>query len=168
MFQTGVLALLGLACLASGASVALGQIVIRAPFVRVEIGGGVSVRAPFVNLNTRRTYALPAAPAPVRERVPTPVPDPPPDDSSEPQPVVAPRPLTLSEFARSFKPQEGSYEIVLLNPVTNAPTSVRFSLPAGTPRGVQVLRRELAFDYGAGQWVRILFDRQGARVFSRS
>jgi hypothetical protein len=76
--------------------------------------------------------------------------------------------MTVAEFAGSFKPREGSYDIVLLNPVTNAPAPVRFSLPAGTPREVRVNGRDLQFDYGDGQWVRIRFGRVGARVTSHS
>jgi len=73
--------------------------------------------------------------------------------------------MSFDEFAKSFQPREGSYQFVLANPLTSAPATVQFSLPAGSPRTV-VSRRELTFDYGSGQWVRIHFDRRGARVTS--
>jgi hypothetical protein len=166
--------LLALAGLASWTPSAPAQIVIRAPFVRVQVGGGVSVQAPFVNVNTYPSYflACPPAVSPARmpltpERVPSPSPAPGADDASPPQPVATTPPMTLGQFAQAFTPREGRYEIVLLNPVTRAPTTVRFALPPGTPHAVRVQRRELAFAYPSGQWVRIRFDRQGARVTSR-
>jgi hypothetical protein len=158
---------IGLLALAGWTPPAAAQIVIRAPFVRVQVGGGVSVQAPFVNFSTVRPYLRDCAPAGVvvpspqpRERVPAPTPEP---------PVSAPPaagPPTLGEFARSFQPRAGTHEIVVVNPVTNAPATVQFALPAGTP-GVRVFRRELDFVYDGGQWVRIRFDRLGVRVSSR-
>jgi hypothetical protein len=168
MFRFSALAVV---ILAGWVPPALAQVVIRAPFVRVQVGGGVSVRAPFVNINVGGGGVMPApvmVPAPVvpsREQVPAP--DPSRDDLPAPKPVAEPRPLTLDEFAQSFQPREGSYEVVLQNPVTSAPATVQFSLPPGTPRSIFVSRRELTFDYGIGQWVRIHFDRKGARVISR-
>jgi hypothetical protein len=175
MTRITTFASLTLAGLVSLAAPASAQIVIRAPFVRVEVGGGVYVRAPFVTVNTRPGPVV-CAPALVILSAPpvpaAPVPPPPVDSEANvlpaPRPLAEPRPMTVAEFAASFKPQEGSYDVVILNPLTNAPTNVRFSLPAGTPRDVRVNGRDLQFDYGAGQWVRIRFGRVGARVTSHS
>jgi hypothetical protein len=176
MCRPFALCLLTLAGLAAWASPSSAQIVIRAPFVQVQVGGGVSVQAPFVNINTMPAYPgycappviiVPAKQVRTPERAPAPASSASPADTSAPEPVTAPRPMTLGAFANTFKPREGSYEIVLLNPVTSAPTTVQFSLPAGTPRSIRVLRRELEFVYDGGQWVRIRFDRLGARVISR-
>jgi len=179
MFRTSALSLL---VLIGWASVAPAQVMIRAPFVRVQVdGGGVFVRAPFVNIHVRNAapvwmppvwvapapMEVPAPPEGTRDQVPVPIPGPGKEAPPAPEPSAVARPLSLDEFAQSFQPREGSYEIVLLNPVTSAPATVQFSLPAGSPRAVTVSRRELAFDYGSGQWVRIHFDRKGARVTSR-
>jgi hypothetical protein len=74
--------------------------------------------------------------------------------------------LTLAEFASAFKPVAGTHQVLLLHPVTNEPVNVTFTLPAGEPR-VQVLRRDLIFDYGRHE-VEIRFQlRGGVRVVSR-
>jgi hypothetical protein len=150
---------IGLLTLAGLALPVQAQLVIRAPFVRVQVGGGVSVQAPYVNVST-----LPRAPV---NSAPAPAPAAPAADDAPPQPVAASPPPTLEQFANTFQPREGSYEIVLRNPVTGGPTAVQFSLPAGTPRALRVHRRDLTFEYAGGQWVRIRFDRRGARVTSR-
>ena len=147
----------------------LGQVVVRAPFVRVVVGGpgcsGVGVRAPFVNLwiprrNQPQTvmYVPPPAPEPRaadlrRETAPT-------------QPAGE-NPLTLAQFAESFQAQSGSYKVTLVNPVTDSPTSVAFTLPEGTPRRVAVNKERINFIYGLRHWVRIDFDKDGAIVTSR-
>src|SRR5262245_57571737 len=68
MLRTCAIGVLTLTTLGGWTPGAWGQIVIRAPFVRVQVGGGVSVQAPFVNVNTSRAYPAPYAPAPVRIR----------------------------------------------------------------------------------------------------
>lgn len=174
------------------AGAASAQVRVRAPFVRVEVNGGVYVRAPFVNLyfpGGPPAYVVPAPsgngpafvpPAPMREgdAPATQKPakqepakpqakDAPPPDEGAPPPAAAPGTLTINDFVKSFKPKAGNYEVELLNPVTNQPTPVRFTLPEGTPRRVHVSPREVEFDYGARRYVKIQFDRDGAVVISR-
>ena len=89
-----------------------------------------------------------------------------PDDA--PPPAAGPaEAMTLEQFAKSFKPKAGSYEVELLNPVTRQPDRVRFTLPEGAPRRVDTRRNEIEFNYGPRQFVRIEFDRDGAIVTSR-
>lgn len=188
------------------AATASAQVFVRAPFVRVQVGGpGVYVRAPFVNLfvpgGPPPVYVVPesvvapqpfVAPAPAQQAEPIPLPmqlpkgtptapqpktpPPPPkpmppteklQDQAPPKATSPDRVLTIEQFAKSFQPKEGNYEVTLLNPVTNAPTTVRFTLPEGTPRRVNVLRNELEFSYGLRRFVRIQFDRDGAEVVAR-
>ena len=73
----------------------------------------------------------------------------------------------LAEFAKSFQPKGGSYELMIQSPVTKEPTTVRFTLPEGTPKNVQVNGRSIEFQYGQRQFVRIEFDKEGALVTSR-
>lgn len=75
--------------------------------------------------------------------------------------------LSLEAFAKSFEARKGNYEVVLMNPVSKQATPVRFSLPDGTPRQVQVTADALEFRYGPRQFVRIRFDQDGAEVVSR-
>jgi hypothetical protein len=185
------LAVLGASAIASDLQA---QVFVRAPFVRVYVDGpNVQVRAPFVNFATARYYYAPGYPpgpvyvAPPRllppqsDSTPQGVPPaqekftpPPPTPKSEenpdrkpPQPVQPNKPLTLSEFAKTFEAKAGNYEVTLLNPVSNEATVVRFNLPEGTPRRVQVRSNQLVFDYGPRRFVRIEFDQDGAQVVSR-
>ena len=161
--------------LAGWAPLASAQVVVRAPFVRVQVGGGVWVRAPFVNIYVPSSpryclpppVAIPAPASPAPEQLPAPSRDPEKTEPTSLQPATEARPLTIDEFASAFQPREGNHEVVLLNPLTGVPATVQFSLPAGSPRNVVVSRRELAFVYESGQLVRIRFDRRGARVTSR-
>ena len=153
--KAGFLALVGLL---GWTSASPAQVNVRAPFVRVEVGGpGVYVRAPFVNL------FIPAPPpvAPQGELIPK-VPAVVPEGANNGQA----RAISIQDFAESFEAKPGMYEAVLLNPVNLAPTSVRFTLPEGKPQ-VLVFRRALEFFYGPGHYVRIQFDRQGAAVVTR-
>jgi hypothetical protein len=168
-------------------SISEAQVFVRAPFVRVYAGDGVAVRAPFVNLyipgdgpvvyGPRVIYmpppvvVVPQAPPAVQQPQtfpPQPQPVPAPDAKNAPpqpiQPVQAP---TLDAFSRSFQAKAGSYDVTVVNPVSKQPTSVRFSLPEGTPRRVVVTRDSIEWVYGLRQWVRIEFDRDGATVISR-
>jgi hypothetical protein len=70
------------------------------------------------------------------------------------------RALTLDEFARSFQPLPGRYEVVLVHPLTGCPVNVCFALPPGCPKKVRVHRRQLEFDYGRHDVV-IHFERNG-------
>ena len=154
------------------ASAAQAQVFIRVPFVRVWVGDGVSVRAPFVNVNVPpRVYYTPAVvvekPLPPASE-PIPAPRPPINDANAPpQPVQPAQVMTIDAFAKNFQAKAGSYEVTLLNPTTKQPTAVRFSLPEGTPRRVQVTRDSVEFIYGLRQWVRIEFDKDGAIVTAR-
>jgi len=170
------------------------QVFIRAPFVRVGVGDGVSVRAPFVNLwippdgpyygpgvYGPRVYYMPPPGVAVQQPpaqqfppTPQPVQPPPPQpqpktikDDAPPQPVQPAQAPTLDAFAKSFQPKAGTYEVAILNPVSKQPTSVRFILPEGTPRRVHVTRDSIEWVYGLRQWVRIEFDRDGVQVTAR-
>jgi hypothetical protein len=187
--------IVAVAALSLSADTVSAQLRIRAPFVRVDVNGGVHVRAPFVNLFIPSSPPVYVAPLPPPAFVPPPTPldetEPPavmpradgprarpaprPRSQDEaPPPVVGPPPavtapagLTVETFVKSFKPKAGNYEIELINPVNNQPTTVRFTLPEGTPRRVHVSRREIEFDYGARQYVKIQFDSDGAVVIAR-
>jgi hypothetical protein len=162
------------------------QVFVRAPFVRVWVGDGVGVRAPFVNV-----YVPPSGPVygpvygPRVIYVPPPIvvrsqpavvqPMPP---ASEPVPAPQPPPAanfpappaqvqSLAAFAKSFQAKAGSYEVTLMNPVTNQPATVRFTLPEGTPRRVVVTRDSIEFIYSLRQWVRIEFEPDTVRVTYR-
>ena len=84
-----------------------------------------------------------------------------------PPPSKASAGLTIDQFAKTFQPKAGNYEVELINPATGQPTSVRFTLPEGTPRKVHVSGREIEFDYGARRYVKIQFDSDGAVVIAR-
>jgi|ERR1022692_1614318 hypothetical protein len=172
--------------LLGAASASQAQLFIRAPFVRVAVGDGVAVRAPFVNLyippsgpvyyapfGPRVLYMAPGpvvvqsqAPASEVVQAPQPLPKSPIIDNA-PTPVQQAQVTTLDAFAKSFQPKAGSYDVTLLNPVTKQPTAVRFNLPEGTPRRVNVTRDSIEFFYRIGQWVRIEFDRDGVMVTAR-
>jgi len=169
------------------------QVFVRAPFVRVEVGGGTYVRAPFVNLWIPPAPVYVGPPPPVylvpqpnfapgmprivespasqsNETPPAAVPQkqPLPDNGDNPpQPIQPAKVPSLEQFANNFQPKAGSYEVTIMNPVTNKATPVRFSLPEGTPRRVHVRRNEIEFDYGIRHFVRIEFDNDGAMVISR-
>jgi hypothetical protein len=205
MKRISIMSIATLTILATAAT-ASAQVFVRAPFVRVQVGGpGVYVRAPFVNLfvpgGPPPVYVVPesvappqpfVAPAPAQQAEPIPLPKqlpdgkppapqpktppPPPkpmpptekvQDQTPPQPSTPERVLTIEQFAKSFQPKEGNYEVTLLNPVTKAPTTVRFTLPEGTPRRVNVARNEIEFNYGFRRFVRIQFDREGVEVIAR-
>jgi hypothetical protein len=179
--------LLAIAALMLSANTASAQLRIRAPFVRVDVNGGVHVRAPFVNLfipgGPPPVYVAPLPPPafvppaprlldetepPAPPASPAPKPTPRPRDRGDaPPPAAASAGLTVEAFVKSFKPKAGNYEVELINPVNNQPATVRFTLPEGTPRRVHVSRREIEFDYGARQYVKIQFDDDGAVVISR-
>jgi hypothetical protein len=161
----------------AGTAPARAEIVVRAPFVSVRTGRGetvVCVQVPCIGEIHLRKLSVPAA----IEVPAVPVPPPPPPQELLPpaQPVqvappppavvVPPRPPTLAEFAATFQPAPGTYEVVLTHPVTGNPTKVCFTLPAGSLKKIRVHRRELEFDYGR-HFVSLRFDRHGVRVHSR-
>jgi hypothetical protein len=71
--------------------------------------------------------------------------------------MVPPPPpaISLEDFARSFVPMPGNYEVVLLHPTKCCPVKVCFTLPPGCPK-VHVTKRQIDFDYGKHS-VRIRF-----------
>ena len=167
-----------LAALAGMASSARAEVVVNVPFVSVRVGGGgVFVRAPFVRVQTPPVVVAPApgpavlppslevAPPPekIGDPIPVPLPKPGQTDFSVPVPVPLPpaRPLTHREFAETFKPAPGTYDVVLLHPVTNAPVKVTFTLPEGTARNVRTFPRQINFDYGSRRDVTIRFLADG-------
>src|SRR5947209_7919550 len=102
------------------------QVFVRAPFVRVAVGDGVSVRAPFVNLwippdgptyyspfGPRVIYVQPPPPVVVVPPIPPaqpfvppppqPLPKPPIIDDAPPQPVQPAQVMTLEAFSKTFK-----------------------------------------------------------------
>jgi len=83
-----------------------------------------------------------------------------------PQPLQTRHP-TLPEFAKNFQAKAGNYDVTIINPITNQPTQVKFTLPEGSPRRVIVNRDEIEFRYSLRQWVRIEFDKDGAQITSR-
>ena len=102
------------------------------PFVTVGGGpGGVSVRAPFVDVRVGRSDE----PPPIRMLPPTPA----------PPPIVVQAP-TLEEFAASFKPAAGTYEVTILHSRTCCPVTICFTLPPGCPK-VCLHRHQLDFEY---------------------
>jgi len=161
--------LVALAGVLGGTGPSQGQVFVRAPFVRVVVGGpggsGVGVRAPFVNLwIPSRNYPQSVM------YVPPPPPEPPVAHvwpETPPPQATGETPLTLGQFAESFQAQSGRHKVTLINPVTNSPTPVAFTLPEGTPRRVAVNKERITFVYGFRHWVRIKFDKDGAIVSSR-
>lgn len=84
--------------------------------------------------------------------------------SQSPTPYVLPstplRPMTHREFAASFRPAPGNYEVVLLHPCTHCPVKVCFTLPPGCIRKIDCDRNDIEFDYGKYE-VELNFKRDG-------
>jgi hypothetical protein len=75
--------------------------------------------------------------------------------------------MTLNQFAKTFEPRGGDDEVLLINPLTQAATPVRFSLPEGSPRRVFVDPQGVEFIYGLKHFVRIHFNSDGVVVTAR-
>jgi hypothetical protein len=140
LLSTGLPALL---IVALGASTGFAEVVIRTPFVTVQLGrpAAVPVRAAPV-----------AVPQAVPVQVPVPIELPPPlvpatPALPPPASFQAARPMTHAEFAAGFQPLPGTYEVLLVHPGSKCAVPVRFTLPPGCPK-VRVSKRELDFDYG--------------------
>ena len=100
---------------------------VQAPFVDVRVGPGVSVQAPFVDVRVGRPVGPVVVPVP------------------PPAPVIVQVP-TLEEFAASFRPAPGTYEVTLRHSRSGCPVTVCFTLPAGCPK-VCLSRHQLDFEY---------------------
>jgi hypothetical protein len=122
----------------------------------------VHIETPWVTVHVARPLPLaraiqvdpPPVPLPPAETIiitPTPLPDAP----------LGVRPPTLEEFAASFQPAPGRYEVVLLNPETCCPVKVCFCLPCGCPK-VRVHEKSLVFHYGLLDNVAIRFHHDGS------
>jgi hypothetical protein len=138
------------------AAPALAQVTVVAPYVRVDVGrGGVLVQTPWVVVDVGGP-AAPAMPRAVKRAALTDTPPPLPKEPEpipvpkrgDPTPTVRARPMTLTEFATTFEPRPGTYEVDLIHPGTGNAIRVAFTLPEGTPRKVRLKRREIDFDYG--------------------
>jgi hypothetical protein len=146
----------GLAALTAliSSTAARADVFIRVPFVTVRVGnpGPVIVNPPVTGpIVIGQPIDVPPVvvqpPRVIVNEAPAPV-------------VVATRAPTLDEFAKSFKPQPGKYEVVIQHPVTCDPVKVCFTLPEGCPKKVHVRPREIDFDYGRTD-VSIRFIRDG-------
>ena len=128
------------------------RVLVQTPWVTVGVGArgtAVSRQAPTLpppDPAPAEPAFVPGAPPPV----PLPI------------PVEAPaiRAPTLNEFAATFKPAPGRFEVVLQHPMTGQPVKVSFTLPPGAPKRVKVHKRELEFEY-RGKDVTIRFLRGG-------
>jgi hypothetical protein len=144
------------------------DVIIQVPFVTIRIPTRPRIGRP------ARTVAMPARPvteAPPQVEPPPGVPleigppAPPVPQVGQVVPTPAPsstRPLTLQEFAFSFRPSGGPCAVVVQHPFTGAPVRVTLALPPGTPtvkirRG---LRHRVQLLYGRKQ-VEIVFLRNG-------
>jgi hypothetical protein len=114
------------------------------------------VHAPFLNIH----IGQPAPPVVVYPANP-PLPEPLIGAPIPVGPAAVLRPPTLEEFAESFHPAAGHYEVVLLNPETCCATKVCFTLPCGCPT-VRVHEKSLVFHYGLLDNVSIRFHHDGS------
>jgi len=146
-------------------SAARADFVLRLPWVYVEVGPAVVVRAPFVSVVVPRTQPAPVVPAvPVRPITP-PVddgPPPVPDADRLPAPkAVAVRAITPGDFVAGTKPfRAGEYEVTFLHPHSRKPVTVSFTLPVA-PRRVNVTRDRIDFRWGLLKGITIEFLRDG-------
>lgn len=148
------------------------------------MGPGVQITPPFVSpapsLSSPPTVPAPPSPLPSTKEPPLddrpkPAPEnlPPAPENLPPANVLSPASstganvLSFDQFVKSFQPKAGSYEVAVLNPLTNQATTVRFALPPGTPERVLAGQSFLEYRYAGRQFVRIEFDRDGATVISR-
>ena len=74
--------------------------------------------------------------------------------------------VSPADFARTFQPRPGAYQVTFVHPRTNQPVTVAFELPPGNPR-VSFVANSLLFDYGRHE-VEIRFQIGGhVKVFQR-
>jgi len=131
------------------------QVVVRTPFVRVEVPGRPVLPPPIVQ-PAGRVIVDPGSPPPVPlETVPMrPVP-----------PVVVAKPApSLADFAASFHPAPtgGRYEVVVQHPCTCCPVKVCFCLPPGCPKKVRAFKNSLEIRYGLCKAVVVRFLPDGS------
>jgi hypothetical protein len=109
-------------------------------FIRGPFGGRIVVPSPSdVYVGPGAVTVNPAPALPVQ-------PDPPPVKAV----VPAPQPATAvlpQDFARTFQPRAGMYDVTFVHPRTNQPVTVAFELPAGNPQ-VSFVGNSLLFEYG--------------------
>ncbi len=177
-----------LAALLAAPAAARADVIIRVPFVYVEVGPAVVVRAPFVTVVVPRTPRIPAPPMPpilpparpvppVDDGVP-PVPDVDRIETRTPPPVAGtrtsltkppadragreePRGVTPAAFVNRAKAFEaGKYEVVFEHPYTGKPVKVEFELPV-RPRRVNASRDRVEFRWGLLRGLNIEFLRDG-------
>lgn len=83
-------------------------------------------------------------------------------------PVLVPAPaIPASEFAKSFTPAEGKYQVTLIHPKTCCPVPVCFELPCGCPKKVTCTKHVIRFDYGKHE-VTIRFKHDGTVTVKNS
>jgi hypothetical protein len=159
------LCLTSLGVLAGAAGPAPAQVFVRVPFVRVA----VDQPPPLERRGVFPLIDVWSGPPPVVAVPVVPAPEPPVfavPGVPAPEPAVpAPAPLSHHEFARTFQPAAGSYDLTLTHSRTFAPVRVSFTLPPGTPR-VRALPHALVFEYPNRQEVEVRFAVGGqVRVF---
>jgi hypothetical protein len=142
------------------------QVFVQTPWTNIQVGpplpARILVQTPWVTVGVgpRRppvqSTAMPPAEQPIAyvPGAPPPVPLPIPVEA------VPAKAISLSEFAATFQPKGGHFEVALEHPATGRPVKVSFTLPDGQPKRVKVHRRDLEFDYGRKQ-VTIRFLRDG-------
>jgi hypothetical protein len=155
-----VLSLAALTGLLGVTAAAHADVFIRVPFVTVRVGS-----PPPVVVSPPPVVVSPPATPPIIIGQPIDVPPvvaPPPRviEVQPAKPVVVQRAPTLEEFAKTFQPAPGKYEVTIQHPVTCEPVKVCFTLPEGCPKKVRVHPREIDFDYGKTD-VSIRFIRDG-------
>jgi hypothetical protein len=99
----------------------------------------------------------PAPPAVIVQPAPPPV-----VVTPAPQAVLL-QPVTPQQFAQTFRPGPGTYDAILIHPLTRVPERVRFTLPPGTPR-VTAGPRFVEFDYGTSRVIIHFVIGGGVRV----
>lgn len=71
----------------------------------------------------------------------------PPQVVPAPPAIVPVRPLTVNEFAASFQPLPGRYEVLLIHPKTGCPVKVCFTLKPGCIRKMRATSHKIEFVY---------------------
>lgn len=147
--------------------------VLRLPFISINKGTpleGLYVRFPVVKDQSRKMAGQqpgdqppppPVEPPPVMPQQPGELVPPPASGPLLPPPSgpVVYQAFSHRDFAKMFKPVEGTHQVTFIHPYTCCPVQVCFSLPCGCPK-VKCSRNEVEFDYGRKE-VEIRFYRNG-------